>query len=97
MPPYPDGCPEESAVRFEYIQPISGSSLNPCQTVLTPHRPVGLSEEARALLLVHLTQYVGVPLRRQKTAGAEEAADAAAKILDDIGVYRQLLLEQLGG
>jgi hypothetical protein len=97
LPPDHDGCPDESAVRFEYIQPVMGSCLVPCQCALSPRLPVALSEEARVLLLVHLAQFLGVPVQRLPAVEGTAPTDAVAKLLDDIAAYRQTLLEQMPG
>jgi hypothetical protein len=93
LPPDNAGCSSESAVRFEYIQPIMGSCLTPFLCALSPRLPVALSEEARVLLLVHLAQFLGVPVQRPPTVEGTTPADAMAKLLDDIATYRQLLLK----
>jgi hypothetical protein len=70
-----------------------GSCLTPFLSALSPRLPVALSEEARVLLLVHLAQFLGVPVQRLPAVEGTAARDAMAKLLDDIATYRQLLLK----
>jgi hypothetical protein len=93
LPPDNAGCSNESAVRFEYIQPIMGSCLTPFLCALSPRSPVALSEEARVLMLVHLAQFLGVPVQRLPAEEGTTPTDAVAKLLGDIAAYRQLLLQ----
>jgi hypothetical protein len=95
LPPDNAGCSSESAVRFEYIQPIMGSCLTPFLCALSPRLPVALSEEARVLLLVHLAQFLDSPVQRPPLAGGTGPDDVLSKLLGNIAAYRQLLLEQL--
>ena len=84
LPPDNDGCADESAVRFEYIQPMAASCLQPCLGTLT-RQPVALSEVARNLMLVHLAQFLGLG----------QTSQAVADILATIKAYHDLLIEQL--
>lgn len=79
-----DGCQYESAVRFEYVQPVMASWLTPLLGVLS-RKPVALSDAARDLLLVHLSRFLGLG----------EVTRAAADVLGDIKAYHDLLIEQL--
>jgi len=84
LPPDNDGCTDESAVRFEYIQPIVASCLQPCLGVLSK-LPVALTEAALKLMSVHLSSFLGLGL----------ASPDAARIAGDISAYHDLLIEQL--
>jgi len=84
LPPDNDGCTDESAVRFEYIQPIAASCLQPCLGVLSK-LPVALSEPALKLMSVHMSGFLGLGL----------TSPDAARILADISAYHDLLIEQL--
>jgi hypothetical protein len=83
LPPGNDGCTDESAARFEYIQPIAASCLNPALGLLS-RQPISLSEQARDLMLVHLSRFLGLG-----------EADRVAAILGDIKAYHDLIVEQL--
>jgi len=82
LPPDAYGCPEESAVRFEFIQPISKGWLNPLFTELTPKKPVCLSKEAYMLLMNHFVKFIS-----GKTLDKETD--------DLVEIYRELLLEEI--
>jgi len=84
LPSDSDGCLYESAVRFEYIQPVMASWLAPFLGILS-HRPVALSDKARDLMLIHLSRFLGF-------GSSERGAEAVAA---DMMAYRALLLEQI--
>lgn len=56
MPPNINGCPEESAIRFEMIQPVVRNCLDPffCHG---ERKPVRLANEAYWILLCHLLKF----------------------------------------
>lgn len=85
LPPSADGCPYESAIRFEFIQPITtGYTAIPLRGTLS-NAPVALSEQARSLLLVHLLRFLGIA----------ELLPSIGQIINDIKDYHDLLIEQL--
>jgi hypothetical protein len=68
LPPDTCGCPEESAIRFELIQPVIRNCLDPffCNG---SNKPVHLSPDAYWILLCHLLKFInGKPL----DSGTEE-------------------------
>ena len=81
LPPEPRGCYEESAVRFEMIQPIMKGYLQPFRSPLA-NKPVVLSDTAYRFLITHLVNYI-----------CGEVVDE--QVHEDIRAYRDLLLESL--
>ena len=79
LPPDPRGCYEESAVRFEMIQPIMRGYLQPFKSVLE-NKPVVLSDTVYWLMITHLVKYI-----------CGKVIDE--KVYEDIEAYRELLLE----
>jgi hypothetical protein len=92
LPPDLDGCRDESAVRFEFIQPVMGS----CLDVFKGFRsglPVRLSDTAMNLLLVHLLAFLNRGLPSGLAPEGHADATAIARLTDDIKAYGQLLLD----
>jgi len=81
LPPDPKGCREESAVRFELIQPITKGYFQPfTASTVDMRKPVILSDRAYWLLMSHLVKYLCGKI-------IDEKLDS------DIMVYKELLLE----
>src|SRR3990172_6811442 len=57
LPPDKDGCPNESAIRFEMIQPVVRNCLDPFFCT-GKRKPVRLSEEGYWILLCHLLSFL---------------------------------------
>jgi len=57
LPPDVNGCPEESAIRFELIQPIMKGFMQPF-TIGSLSKGIPLSEEAYWLMINHLVKYI---------------------------------------
>ncbi|MDP3012974.1 MAG: hypothetical protein Q8M92_01940, partial [Candidatus Subteraquimicrobiales bacterium] len=66
MPPDMNGCPEESAIRFEMIQPVVRNCLDPF-FCYGEGKPVCLSKEAYWILLCHLLKFLNGKVLDQKT------------------------------
>ena len=66
IPPSINGCPDESAIRFEMIQPVIRNSLDPffCHG---EKKPVKLSQEAYWILLCHLLKFLNGKVLDTKT------------------------------
>ncbi|MGB3340139.1 MAG: hypothetical protein WBB37_01490 [bacterium] len=79
LPPNPYGCYNESAVRYEMIQPIMSGYLQPFYDRLN-NNPAILTTEAYRLLLVHLVRFL-----------SNEIIDS--KLNDDIIAWHDLLIE----
>lgn len=80
FPASPNGCSQESAVRFEMVQPIMSGYLQPFYNRLN-NKPIMLSEIAYRLLVVHLIKFL---------CGEIIDKDINKEIL----AYRELLLEE---
>ncbi len=84
LPPANDGCPKESAIRFEFIQPVRrGCIVRPLLGILS-NSPVIISVKAMNLMHIHLMRFLGIG----------EFSSVCAKITEDIKAYHDLLLEQ---
>lgn len=81
LPPHADGCTEESAARFELMQPIARKALH-SYFKGSPSRAVALSDEAFALFVNHMGRFL---LSR----------DSDLQICEQIDIYRSLVLEEL--
>jgi len=81
LPADTNGCIEESAARFELMQPIPRKALHNYFKG-SPPRPVALSDEAFALFVNHLGRFL-------------LAKDLDAQICEQIDIYRSLVLEEL--
>lgn len=66
LPPDINGCPNESAIRFEMIQPVIRNSLDPF-FCLGENKPVKLSQEAYWILLCHLLKFLNGKILDSKT------------------------------
>jgi hypothetical protein len=81
LPKSPKGCCEESAIRFEMIQPIMRGFLRPCLSSID-QKPFSLTKEAYWLLMNHLLKFIsGKPIDE--------------RIEGDIRAYQELLLESI--
>lgn len=81
LPKDPKGCYEESAIRFELIQPIMKGFLQPYLDLIDK-KPVSLTQNAYWLLLNHLSKFLsGKPIDKE--------------IEEDIIAYQELLLESM--
>lgn len=80
LPPSPHGCNEESAVRFEMIQPIMSSYLMPFHDFLN-NKPVILTTVAYRLLMAHLIKFI-----------SNEILDS--NLHKDILAWNELLIEE---
>jgi len=80
LPPRPHGCNEESAVRFEMIQPIMSSYLMPFFDFLN-NKPVILTTAAYRLLMAHLVKFI-----------SNEILDS--NLHEDILAWHELLIEE---
>lgn len=81
LPAKPDGCSSESAIRFEYIQPIARRALHN-YAAGAPREPVKLSDQAFALFINHLGRFL---FRR----------DFDSEICEHIDAYHQLVEDEL--
>lgn len=81
LPADANGCTEESAARFELMQPIARKALHNYFKG-SPSRPVVLSDEAFALFVNHLGRFL-------------VAKDLDSMICEQIDAYRSLVLEEL--
>ena len=81
LPKNPNGCYEESAVRFELIQPIMKGFLNPYLDLIDK-KPVSLTKDAYWLLLNQLSKFI-----------SEKPIDE--QIEENTRVYQKLLLESI--
>jgi hypothetical protein len=81
LPREPNGCPNEGAVRFEYMQPIARRGLRN-YFAGTPPQPIKLSDEAFALFVNHLGRFL---FRR----------DFDSEVCAQIDAYHQLIDEEL--
>ena len=81
MPPDANGCTEESAARFELMQPIARKALH-SYFKGSPSRPVALSDEAFALFVNHLGRFL-------------LSKDLDSEICEQIDVYHSLVIEEL--
>lgn len=79
LPPSPSGCSEESAVRFEMVQPIMSGYIQPFYDRLN-NKPIILNEAAYRLLMGHLVKFLCGEIINKD-------------INNDILAYRELLLE----
>lgn len=66
MSPDINGCPEESAIRFEMIQPVIRNCLDPF-FCYGEKKPVCLSQDAYWILLCHLLKFLNGKILDQKT------------------------------
>lgn len=82
LPADPNGCTEESAARFELMQPIARKALRN-HFKGSPPRPVALSDEAFALFVNHLGRFL-------------LAKDLDPQVCEQMDTYRSLVLEELG-
>jgi hypothetical protein len=81
LPAEADGCAEDSAVRFELMQPIARKALHNYFKGQPP-RPVALSDEAFALFINHLGRFLW-------------GKDLDEVICQEIDAYHSLVQEQL--
>lgn len=81
LPPDSNGCSEESAVRFELVQPIARRALNNYFKG-NPSKPVALSDEAYSLFANHLGRFIF-------------GEDLDLSICEQIDAYRSLVVEGL--
>jgi hypothetical protein len=81
LPAQGNGCSEEGAVRFEYIQPIARRALSN-YFAGSPLEPVKLSNEAFALFVNHLGRFL---FQR----------DFDSSVCEQIDTYRQLVEDEL--
>jgi len=81
LPAENDGCSMESAVRFEYIQPIARKALRN-YFAGDPSRPVALTDEAFALFVNHLAKFL---FKCELDKG----------VCSEMGSYRDLVLGEL--
>lgn len=81
LPADPNGCTEESAARFELMQPVARRALHNYFRG-SPSRPVALSDEAFALFINHLGRF----------SFGKNLDDV---ICEQIDTYRSLVLEEL--
>ncbi len=81
LPAENDGCSMESAVRFEYVQPIARKALHN-YFAGNPPQPIALTDEAFALFVNHLAKFL---FRR----------DLDKELCSDMDSYKDLVLSEL--
>jgi hypothetical protein len=81
MPTDANGCTDESAARFELIQPIARKALHNYFKG-SPSRPVALSDDAFALFVNHLGRFL-------------LSKDLDPQVCEQMDIYRSLVLEEL--
>ena len=81
LPSDSSGCTDESAARFELMQPISRKALYNYLKG-TPSQPVALSDEAFALFVNHLGRFL-------------TGKDLDPAVCTQIDTYRELVLDEL--
>ncbi len=81
LPSDPNGCTEESAARFELMQPLARKALHNYLKG-SPSQPVALSDEAFALFVNHLGRFL-------------TGKDLDPTICREVDTYRNLVLEEL--
>ena len=87
LPAEADGCSEEGAIRFEYIQPIAKKGLHP-YFAGSPSQPIALTDQAFALFLNHLSRFM---FRRDLDQSVCETIDTYQKIvLDELDAAKNL-------
>lgn len=81
LPSDPNGCTEESAARFELLQPVARRALHTYMKGI-PTQPLALSDEAFALFINHLGRFL-----------IEKNLDE--QICTNIDTYRELIMAEL--
>jgi hypothetical protein len=68
LPPDTNGCPNESAVRFELVQPVIRNSLDPFWCSAQKQQPVRISSEVYWVLLCHFLKFLNGKILDERTA-----------------------------